>query len=121
MKKVVYLILFLIGIGMTRVSAQNPIPSYNVPVYQYANFQEQNRSGFEVAKDRGKRAVHIVASGTTSSMVTIYVYSLDYQTVYGPYTLFGGSSLTVDIDTREWGVLAESEDHITLDVWIEED
>jgi hypothetical protein len=34
--------------------------------------------------------------------------------------MHGGETLTVEIDSREWGVLVQSEDHITVDVWISE-
>jgi hypothetical protein len=49
---------------------------------------------------------------------TVCVYSLDGQTILGPYTVYGGEILSVPIDDREWGVYVESDDEITVDVWI---
>ena len=54
------------------LKAQNPIPSWNVPVYFRANFQELNKG------------------------------------------------ISIEIDENEWGVLVESEEHLVVDVWIEE-
>lgn len=119
MLKKMCLILFLFGLGITLVSGQNPIPSYNVPVYHVANFQEQQKSSNTSFNSRCKSGIVIRANGVTSSIATVYVYSLDLQDVLGPFTMHGGETLTVAIDSREWGVLVESDDHITVDVWIE--
>jgi hypothetical protein len=119
MLKKMFLILFLFGLGITLVSGQNPIPSYNVPVYHFANFQEQLKSCNTSDNSRGKSGIIIRANGATSSIAIVYVYSLDMQDVLGPFTMYGGETLTVSIDSREWGVLVESDDHITVDVWIE--
>ena len=119
MLKKMCLILFLFGLGITLVSGQNPIPSYNVPVYHYANFQEQLKGSSTCYNNRGKSGIVIRANGAMSSIAIVYVYSLDMQDVLGPFTIYGGETLTVPIDSREWGVLVESDDHISVDVWIE--
>ncbi len=113
------ILCFLSGVGLSY--GQNPIPSYNAPVLSVANFQE-GAPGFDTEEStRGKRTLIVHSNGGTSSTATVYVYSLDLQTIYGPFTLDGGQTLYINIDTREWGVLVESDDHITVDVWIEED
>ena len=40
MKKVIFLLLSFFALTATSLSAQNPIPSWNVPVYFRANFHE---------------------------------------------------------------------------------
>ena len=96
--------------------AQYPIPSYDVSVKGRANFQESQTS-------RGRRNLNvkvqcggIALSGTCQA--TVWVYSLDGQTVLGPYTVNGGETLTVPIDEREWGVYIQTEDIITVAVWV---
>ena len=120
MRKIFYLTIVIFWLGIISISAQNPIPSYNVPVYNHANFQEQNKSFNANLLNRGKRAVNVKVVGGISSMATIYIYSLDYQNILGPFIVNGGETLTIDIDSREWGVLVNSEDHVTVDVWIDE-
>ena len=119
MRKILILIVLLSGLGMTSVFAQNPIPSYNVPVYHVANFQEQSKNNNVNYNSRYKRAIIITANGAPSSIATVYVYSLDLQDILGPFTLMGGETISVEIDSRDWGVLVESDDHITVDVRIE--
>ena len=104
--------------GIIAVLAQNPIPSYNFPVYQRANFQEN------LGPTRAKKKVNVAAQcGSVKTMTcsaTVWIYSLDMQTIYGPFTLYGGQTLTLEVDGREWGVFVESDDHVIVDVWIEE-
>lgn len=69
---------------------------------------------------RGKRVMIIKANGVPSTTATVNLYSLDGLNVLGPYIMHGGETLMVEIDSREWGVLVQSEDHITVDVWISE-
>ena len=118
MKKIICLTLFLFGIGVMPVSAQNPIPSYNVPVYHAANFQEQNKSSNANHSTLGKRVIIVNAQGAPTTKTTIYVYSLDLRDILGPFKLEGEDILYVDIDMREWGVYVESEGDLVVDVWI---
>jgi hypothetical protein len=62
----------------------------------------------------------VKVKGSSSSVATVWVYSLDLQDIIGPYTVYGGETIYVDIDEREWGVIVQSEDHVEVDVWIEE-
>ena len=109
--------------GFQALKAQYPIPSYNIPVYPHATFQEQVAGGGNSDNCTEKRQVVIrtscgnLARGNCSA--TVWVYSLDGKTVYGPYTVYGGETLRVDIDDREWGVYVEAEDTVIVDVWIE--
>jgi hypothetical protein len=110
-----FLVIFLMGV--TAIQAQNPIPSYNFPVNQRANFQETQ--GPTRAKKKVNVAVQCTSTKTLACSATIWVYSLDFQTVYGPFTVYGGGVLSLDVDEGEWGVYIESEDHVLVDVWIE--
>jgi hypothetical protein len=103
---------------------QNPIPSFNVPVYHYANFQEKGLGTGQAKQTRGKRVMVIrkICAGTLllGCNATVWVYSLDGRDILGPYSMGPSDDiLRVEIDDREWGVLVESDDHVTVDVWIE--
>ena len=108
-------VVSLIVCGFEQLYAQQPIPSYNVSVKIRANFQELQPS-------RGRRTMNIKVqcSGTSlspSCQATVWIYSLDGQTILGPYIVNGGETLSVSIDEREWGVFVQTEDIITVDVW----
>ena len=110
-----FLIMFMVG--LSALQAQNPIPSYNFPVYQRANFQETQ--GPTRAKKKVNVAVQCGSVKTSVCSATIYIYSLDFQTIYGPFTVNGGETLSMEVDGGEWGVYVESDDHVVVDVWIE--
>lgn len=97
-----------------------PIPSYNVKVNSYANFREKNTGpNSKDTKERRRVYVQIKSvSGTRGCQATVWIYSLDYTTVLGPFTVACGETHSEDIDEREWGVLVESEDEIIVNVWI---
>lgn len=99
-----------------------PIPSFNVIVNGNANFQEASLKGGSVIDGRKKVQVYnsFSKSGDTPSTITVYVYSLDGQDILGPYYPASGTTLTVEIDDRLWGVLVQSASEVEVDVWIEE-
>jgi len=124
MKKILSLGVIFFLLGFYTLKAQNPIPSYAFPVYYHANFQEQSIVSIQADNYREKRDVVVRTScggtGKTTCSATVWVYSLDGQTIYGPFTVNGGETLRVEIDDRQWGVYIESDDHVNVDVWIEE-
>ena len=124
MKKIILLLVFFLAMTPGLLKAQNPIPSWNVPVYFRANFQELNKGISNQSKaSRGKRVLHVNAQHGISGPVdcgTVWIYSLDSLNVIGPLQLCEGETLTIEIDENEWGVLVESEEHLVVDVWIEE-
>ena len=71
MKKFHFLILILLGMFVIPVSAQNPIPSYGVPVYHIANFQEQQRSKTPNYPNKSKTAIIIKANGMPTSIAIV--------------------------------------------------
>jgi len=117
MKK--FILLFILAAMIcfsSKTFAQYPIPSYNVSVRSRADFQEKNPA-------KGRRVMNIKVQcvggkNLGTCQATVWVYSLDGQTILGPYTVYGGEILSVPIDDREWGVYVESDDEITVDVWI---
>ena len=110
--------MFVFG-EFQNVFAQYPIPSNNVSVRERANFQESQ-------PERGKRKINVWVQCNGSGFVgtcqaTVWIYSLDGQTVFGPYTVYGGETLTIPIDDREWGVYIQTNNNITVDVWTSSD
>lgn len=119
-KKITFFVLFIF-LSAFQLFAQYPIPSYNITVNQSATFQEKGSSGSQFSSPDARRYLHIRAYCNTTNIVncqaTVWIYSLDGQTVYGPYTIYGGETLTIEIDDREWGVYVSSNDPISVDVW----
>ncbi|MDP1623862.1 MAG: hypothetical protein Q8M08_16165 [Bacteroidales bacterium] len=98
-----------------------PIPSFNIPVFGRALFQEN----IHLSTDNtdGRRRIHIQVSSqktpdTLANPVTVWIYSIDHTTVIGPYSVIYGVTLTVDIDDREWGVMVEARETVVVSVWI---
>lgn len=123
MKKTLFVSVILFLFALQGLKAQNPIPSYNFPVHYRANFQERTGVAFQGDNCLEKRDVIVRTScgstGKTTCSATVWVYSLDGQSIYGPFTVYGGETLRVEIDERQWGVYVESDDHVIVDVWIE--
>lgn len=122
-KKLLPVVLLFFLCGFQQAFSQFPIPSYNVTVTSKANFQETQTSIGLVASPMAKRTMNIKinCAGISSNgtcQATVWVYSLDGQTILGPFTAYGGEVLSVPIDGRAWGVIVSTEDDITVDVWI---
>jgi len=120
MKKLNLLILFTIIWGTIQLNAENPIPSYNVVVNHNENFQETIGDLQRLILVKAQRALNVKIKGSSSSMATIWAYSLDGQDRLGPYYAYGGETVSIPIDDRPWGVTVQSDDPIIVDVWIEE-
>jgi len=113
--------VFLLLLGSTlsgQVFPTYPIPSYNVAIGNYANFAPTKGTVFYPAK--AKKEINTAVRGAAGSSANVWVYSLDGQDVLGPYTVYAGETLSVDIDDRQWGVLVQSAHDIVVDVWISE-
>jgi len=125
MKKVLLCLSAVFLVGICQCHAQYPIPSYDVCINDYATFQEDESEQSPVEQVLAKRMLYIRAScgnkETGTCQATVWFYSLDRQTVYGPFTIYGDETIPREIDQRAWGVLVESEDGIYIDVWIEEE
>jgi len=135
-RKLLVVVLLFLFCGSKQAFSQYPIPSYNVNVICKATFQEsqgstgvsllnRNNNG-QVGAPMAKREmdIRVNCSGVSPNgtcQATVWVYSLDGQTILGPYTVNGGDVLSVPIDDRDWGVLVITDDDITVDVWIESD
>jgi hypothetical protein len=135
-RKLLAAVLLFLFCGSKQVFSQYPIPSYNVNVTSWANFQEyplssvvstrnSNNAGC-VGSPMAKRDMNVQVNccgfaSTDSCKATVWVYSLDGETILGPFTVYGGDILSVPIDDRDWGVIVSTEDDITVDVWIGSD
>lgn len=99
-----------------------PIPSFNIPVFGRALFQENIHPDND--NTEGKRRIHIQVSSqngpeTYPNSALVWIYSLDQTTVMGPYSVTFGVTLSEDIDERQWGVLVQCEVEVVVDVWID--
>jgi len=114
--KVILIIAMLLSTGL---SGQNiptyPIPSYNVPIVNYGNFVP----ALVLARNptKAKKEVNVTIHGSMGAYASVEVYSLDGFDVLGPYIVYAGDTLTVEIDEREWGVMIWSSFNIEADVW----
>ncbi len=122
MKNIYILILFIVVAFTNPVKAQYPIPSYDVSVYGKATFEENDRQQLSSEGSRRTRQliVHttIVHMNASSPDILVWIYSLDGQNRYGPFTV-SNNYITFEIDFRQWGVLIFSDEEILADVWIE--
>jgi hypothetical protein len=121
MKPIMIILFILFGTFCFRLSATNPIPSYNVNVYYVANFQEKPNYTKSKRSFKEKRDLVIRTSGFggPTCICTVWVYSLDGKDVIGPDTMSCNEQRSFEIDERDWGVVVESDDHVTVDVWID--
>ena len=124
MKTYLNLCLFLILAFTSQVSAQiakpYPIPSYNVIVTDPAAFQETGTSATKAKKDVIIQVKPGNAADSGSCGASVIIYSLDHQTILGPYFVSCGETVTVPIDEREWGVIVTADIPVEVSVWIEE-
>ena len=104
------------------MAGTNPIPSYNVPVYHIANFQEKSAYAKSKGTSKEKRNLIIRTSSLNgpSCNCIVMAYSLDGRDVIGPDTIGCNQQISFEIDERDWGVVVESDDHVTVDVWIDD-
>jgi hypothetical protein len=130
--KLQIILLLLLFCSFQRAFAHYPIPSFNQPVVGIANFQESQLSpGGNIVNGKindGRfspmtrrviniKIIHTVATPNGPSDATVWVYSLDKQTIIGPFTVYD-DVLSVPIDDRDWGVIVDSDDEVIVDVWI---
>ena len=122
MKTVLIIIFFVAGAFVNPAKAQYPIPSYNVSVSEKASFEENDQSGLSTANPCRIRnlIVHAtcVHSASSEPTVLVWIYSLDGENTYGPYSI-GTIQTTFAIDNRQWGLLLMTDTEILVNVWIE--
>lgn len=124
MKKIMIFIFTCILIATQAGYAQNfkplSIPSFEIPVSGQSVFQENKPS--DDNNTDGKRKIYVKVSSQRCAdslpcEATVWAYSLDLTTLYGPFIVSCGETLEVEIDEREWGVLVESDYTVYVDVW----
>jgi hypothetical protein len=127
MRGIIGLFFFIFVFGMIRSYGQSipsyPIPSYGVYVNGFTNFANENIQTDTCDNYRGKRDAFIhlrsASQENPECQGMVWVYTLDYSTILGPYIVLCDDTLVVEIDDRDWGVLVESEYRIIVDVWFE--
>jgi len=121
----------------SRLLAQNPIPSFGVPVIADPTIFEEmddaktlngNLSSFltptlHERSAMGKRKMLVKVERSDSrelEWATITIYSLDGLTTHDPYTVMEGVIYEASIDERLWGVrVINASSNAKLSVWIE--
>ena len=125
MKKIMFIsILFVVSLSWAHSNAQGiavyPIPSFNININAATNFKE-NRLTQSLMQTEGKRVLDVevkTPSNGLNCQATVWVYTLDYRTVLGPFKISYGVPLSVAIDESQWGVFIEPDSEMTVNVWI---
>ncbi|MCX6249258.1 MAG: hypothetical protein NTX61_00745 [Bacteroidetes bacterium] len=126
MKKSLLVLALLIILGGLQVKAVKPIPTYNLPLQNVANFQEKHNNkdndngvklGVKYKRDLDVRTT--VTPPGHKPIIFVWVYSLDMRDILGPFIMVGDDFLTVEIDEREWGVITMCSEKVYVSVWIE--
>jgi hypothetical protein len=117
------LLLIFMMCGSKLMLAQYPIPSWSIDVCKQATFEEQSGLNESPAIILAKRMVdvHVTSKKASQSsyVAAVWIYSLDRTTIFGPYYMVDDETKQVEIDDRLWGVYVETDEEITVDVWIE--
>jgi hypothetical protein len=107
-KQVLFSVFFVVSIFFSaNVFAQYPIASYDTPVNTGTYFSMDQSQSPAMSAEKIKMVINTTNPNTapTAGVVTFVVFSLDMQTFQGPYTIEIGTSKTVDIDERAWGLV----------------
>jgi hypothetical protein len=127
MKKITGIALFIFMLSCNDAKSQGiplyPIPSYNIEVNGYANFTQNTLNPAQLrvqAMEKVEMNVIIKSSsGSPDCQATVWIYSLDNNTVRGPFTVSCDQPLQVSTDTSEsWGVLVDTDEDLLVSVWM---
>lgn len=129
------LIIFVAVFIANKLSAQNPIPSFNVPIIvdptifeevvpsSSFNFNSLNLSLPQPgSREERKLNVYVSDKNTlTTSWAIIEIYSLDESVFYAPFTVYEGAAFNITLsDTLLWGVrVLNASEGSKMDVWFE--
>lgn len=132
------ILIFISVLFSNKLAAQNPIPSFNVPVVvDPTTFEEVTDttsaanlsigyiiSSWKSKQGQGEQKLNIKAkdkNNTNTAWVRVIVYSLDNSIVYDPYDVYEGSLYELILSTEyEWGVSAiNSSNECEMDVWFD--
>ena len=112
-KQVLFSVFFVVSIFFSaNVFAQYPIASYDTPVNTGTYFSMDQSQSPAMSAEKRKMNIDTTDPDTapTAGFVTFMVYSLDMQSFQGPYTLQVGTSKSIEIDERPWGLVVLSLD-----------
>jgi len=139
MKKIIItsIILFAAVIFFNKLSAQNPIPAFNVPVIADPTVFEETSGTSSACFSLSDGLPQVLKSPFNADERTLcvelerklnkdyiwstfMVYSLDGLTTYGPFTIFEGEVHRTTVDLRLWGVrVVNASSDAKLSVWFD--
>jgi len=107
-KQVLFSVFFVVSIFFSaNVFAQYPISSFDTPTAPGTYFTMSHATSPSMSAEKRKMVINTTDPGSapTSGFTTFVVYSLDMQSFQGPYTIQIGSSKSISIDERQWGLV----------------
>ncbi len=107
-KQVLFSVFFAVSIFFSaNVFAQFPISSYDTPVNSGTYFSMSQSQSPAMSAEKRKMNIDTTDPDTapTTGFVTFMAYSLDMQSFQGPFTLEVGTSKSIEIDDRPWGLV----------------
>lgn len=140
MKRIIYYTAFITTLILISVNvvAQNPIPSYDVPVIvDPTTFEEQTNSNsatyshitFLIASnpDKGARSEKELCirikdeNNSTTAFSEFYIIAIDTTITYGPYYCYEGTVFTKLVSSDYlWRVMvADATSESFMDVWFD--
>jgi len=137
MKKTLTILFVLLGAVLftENLLAQNPIPSYDVPIINDPTVFEEVSPELNISfnyfgnviyspSTREEKKLKLEVSdrdSSTTSWVTIEVYSLDGAVEYGPFTVNEGVTFQLSLSTAlTWGVrVIDASVGSEVDVWFD--
>lgn len=127
-KHVTILALLIIGLiyPFSDTMAHYPIPATKVTLEQVFNTLEEDianniYSNSLISEERQMIIKVVDELPGQLSWAVVVIYSTDGQDELGPYTVYEGTPLQMDIDEREWEVnVTDFLEGCTVSSWIEE-
>jgi hypothetical protein len=137
MKKILTILFVLLGTVLftENLLAQNPIPSYDVPIINDPTVFEEvvlplctsfncTNLSLLAPNNREEKKLGLMVTdrdNSINSWVVIEVYSLDGGVAYGPFTVIEGVLFEMALSTSlTWGVrVTDSSEGSIVDVWFD--
>jgi len=140
MKKLFLLLLILLAVTSltNKLAAQNPIPSYDVPVVADPTTFEESTSASSTYNSsransdlliqnklgRGEKLLKLKTKDqatNTTAFADFYIYAIDATFQYGPFNCLEGTTFSQTLSADYiWGVrVIDASSNCEIDVWFE--